>query len=57
MVIAAPVTRAHLSIRWPWLPADLPLPDDPVDDEDHPLLAADSDATGKVIGLSAIAGR
>ncbi len=30
----------QLSISWPLLPDDFILPDDPVDDEDHPLLAA-----------------
>lgn len=40
MVAITQTPASQLSIRWPKLPEDFPLPDDPVENTDQPLLAA-----------------
>ncbi|MCC3468451.1 MAG: Uma2 family endonuclease, partial [Microcoleus sp. PH2017_06_SFM_O_A] len=40
MFVATKNSATKLTITWPLLPEDFQLPDDPVEDESQPLLAA-----------------
>ncbi|TAF33056.1 MAG: Uma2 family endonuclease, partial [Oscillatoriales cyanobacterium] len=40
MTVATKNPKTQLTITWPLLPDDFQLPDDPVEDESQPLLAA-----------------